>query len=57
MQTPKYLVLYCKHYRKERKEIEKVVVSRLSIAKLFCSKWGKKALHKFLHTTQIATAK
>jgi hypothetical protein len=57
MQTPKYLVLYCKHYKKERREMEKVVGSRLSMAKLFCSKRGREVLHKFLHTTQIATAK
>jgi hypothetical protein len=57
MQTPKYLVLYYKYYKKERKEMEKVVGSRLSIAKLFCSKRGREALHKFLYTTQIATAK
>jgi hypothetical protein len=37
--------------------VEKVVGSRLSMAKLFCSKRGREALHKFLYTTQIATAK
>jgi hypothetical protein len=57
MQTPKHLVLYCKHYKKERKEMEKVVGSRLSIVKLFCSKKGREALHKFLYITHIATAK
>jgi hypothetical protein len=57
IQTLKHLILYCKHYRKERKEMEKVVGSRMSIAKLFYSKRGREALHKFLHTTQIAIAK
>jgi hypothetical protein len=57
VQTPKHLILYCKHYREERKEMEKKVGSRLCMGKLFCTKRGREALHRFLSVTHIATAK
>jgi ribonuclease HI len=55
LQTPRHLVLHCKHYKNERKEMEKALGSRLSLSKLFNTKKGKEAILAFLQTTQIAT--
>jgi hypothetical protein len=49
-------VLHCKHYRKERKEIEKALGLTLSLSKLFNTRKGKEAILAFLQKTQIATS-
>jgi ribonuclease HI len=56
LQTPNHLVLHCKHYRKERKEMEKALGLTLSLSKLFNTRKGKEAILAFLQKTQIATS-
>lgn len=54
-QTPQHLVLDCKAYSKERKEMEKELKSSLSLTKLFCTKKGREVLFRYLDQTGIAT--
>lgn len=54
-QTPTHLILGCRHYKKERKVLQKTLKSRLTITKLFCTKKGREALFHYLDHTGIAT--
>lgn len=56
LQTPKHLILYCKHYSKERKIMQKKI-AKLTLNNLFNTRNGQVALLVFLQTTQIATAR
>ena len=55
-QSPKHLILHCKHYAKERKSMRKELGSTLTLSKLFTTTNGKKALLSYLNKTEIATA-
>ena len=57
VQTPKHLLLECRLYWEERKEIQRQLGSSLSLEKLFCTKKGKEVLFQFLSRTKIATRK
>lgn len=54
-QTPIHLVLYCKQYKAERKEL-KDKVGRIDYPALFLKQQGQKALLEFLDKTRIGTA-
>jgi hypothetical protein len=57
LQTPKYLLLYCKHYRKERKKIKDALNTPiLTLQLLFITAIEIAALVAFLEKTKIATA-
>jgi hypothetical protein len=57
LQTPKHLLLHCKHYKKERRKI-KDALNRpiLTLELLFITAKGSAALIAFLGKTEIATA-
>jgi hypothetical protein len=55
VQTPKHLLLECKLYWEDRKEMQRQLNSSLSLEKLFCIKKGRKVLFLFLSRTKIAT--
>src|SRR6266567_7063222 len=57
IQTPKHLLLECRLYWEERKEMQRQLGSSLSLKKLFCTKKEKEALFLFLSRTKIATRK
>ena len=57
IQTPKHLLLECRLYREERKEMQRQLSSSLSLEKLFCTEKGRRALFLFLSKTEIATRK
>jgi hypothetical protein len=57
LQTPKHLLLECRLYGEERKEMQKQLSSSLSLEKLFCIEKGREALFLFLSKTKIATRK
>jgi hypothetical protein len=57
IQTPKHLLLECRLYWEERKEMQRQLGSSLSLKKLFCTKKGREALFLFLSRTKIATRK
>src|SRR3954466_698957 len=54
-QSPTHLVLYCKHYTKQRKEMAKALGTTLSANRLFNTIKGTKALLSFIQDTKIAT--
>jgi hypothetical protein len=55
LQTPKHLLLHCKHYTKERKKIKDALnTPRLTLQLLFIT--ASAALVAFLEKTKIATA-
>jgi bacteriorhodopsin len=57
LQTPKHLLLHCKHYRKERKEIKDALNTPiLTLQLLFITAKGSATLIAFLGKTKIATA-
>ena len=56
LQTPKHLLLHCKHYVQERKKMRKKL-GQLTLVKLFNTKAGSAALRAFLDETEIATAR
>ena len=56
LQTPKHLLLHCRHYVQEREKMRKKL-GQLTLAKLFNTKAGSVALRAFLDETQIATAR
>ena len=55
-QTPKHLLLHCKHYVQERKKMRERLGSQLTLVKLFNTSAGQQALRAFIDETQIATA-
>jgi hypothetical protein len=55
IQTPYHLILECKHYNLERKQMEKEAKTTLSLPFLFSSKQGKSILQKYIQKTEIAT--
>jgi len=57
IQTPKHLLLECRLYWEERKEMQRHLSSSLSLEKLFCIEKGRRALFLFLSRTKIATRK
>jgi hypothetical protein len=57
LQTPKHLLLHCKHYTKERRKItEALNTPTLTLQQLFTTAKGSAALLAFLEKTNIATA-
>ena len=59
LQTPKHLLLRCKHYKKERKKITEALntpTPTLTLQQLFTTAKGSAALLAFLEKTNIATA-
>jgi hypothetical protein len=57
LQTPKHLLLHCKHYRKERNKIKDALNTPiLTLQQLFIAAKGSAALVAFLEKTEIATA-
>ena len=57
-QSAGHLLLYCRHYRTERKVLKKALKGLpLNLQVLLCTKAGKEALAGFLESTQICTAK
>jgi hypothetical protein len=57
LQTPKHLLLHCKHYRKERKKMKDALNTPiLTLQLLFITAKGSAALIAFLEKTKIATA-
>jgi hypothetical protein len=57
LQTPEHLLLYCKHYRKERKKMKDALNTPiLTLQLLFITAKGSAALVAFLEKTMIATA-
>jgi ribonuclease HI len=57
LQTPEHLLLHCKHYRKERKEMKDALnTPLLTLQLLFNTAKGSAALVAFLGKTKIATA-
>ncbi|KAF2836643.1 hypothetical protein M501DRAFT_221503 [Patellaria atrata CBS 101060] len=54
IQSPRHLVLHCKHYSKERKIMEKQLKSRMTLTKLFCTEKGKEVLFQYyiIHRSQ-----
>ena len=57
LQTPKHLLLYCKHYTKERKKMKEALnTPTLTLRQLFTTVKGSVALLAFLEKTNIATA-
>jgi hypothetical protein len=58
LQTPKHLLLHCKHYRKERKKMKDALNTPiLTLQLLFITAKGSAALVAFLEKTKIATAR
>jgi glycyl-tRNA synthetase beta subunit len=58
LQTPRHLLLHCKHYSRERRELAKALhAPRLTLPLLFNTTKGSTALLDFLKKTQIATAR
>jgi len=58
LQTPKHLILSCKHYKKEREKMKKELKTQaLTLGKLFNTVKGRTALQGFLKETEIATAR
>jgi hypothetical protein len=57
LQTPKYLLLHCKHYTKERKKIKDALnTPLLTLQLLFITAKEGAALVAFLEKTKITTA-
>jgi ribonuclease HI len=56
LQTPKHLLLHCKHYRRQRQQLERALGTRATLAKLLNTQKGRTALTTFLQDTEIATA-
>ena len=58
LQTPAHLLLYCKHYAKERKKMANTLdTPTLTLPLLFRTARGSAALLGFLKETEIATAR
>jgi ribonuclease HI len=58
LQSPKHLLLHCRHYRKEREKLARVLdTPTLTLQQLFNTKKGSAALLGFLQDTEIATAR
>lgn len=57
IQTPEHLVLECKNYKAERKELKKELKGRLTMKMVLDTKKGALSLFKFLNSTEIATRK
>jgi hypothetical protein len=57
LQTPKHLLLHCKHYRIEREKIKDALNTPiLTLLLLFLTAKGSATLVAFLEKTKIATA-
>jgi hypothetical protein len=57
LQTPKHLLLHCKHYGKERKKMKEALnTPALTLQQLFTTAKGSAAMLAFLEKTKIATA-
>jgi hypothetical protein len=57
LQTPKHLLLHCKHYSKERKKMKDALNTPiLTLQQLFTTAKGSAAMLAFLDKTEIATA-
>ena len=58
LQTLEHLLLYCKHYTKERKSMLNTLdIPTLTLQQLFSTTKGSAALIDFLKKTEIATAR
>ncbi|KAF2836119.1 hypothetical protein M501DRAFT_940379, partial [Patellaria atrata CBS 101060] len=57
LQIPIHLILHCTHYSKERNEMRMQIRSKVTMAKLFCTKLGKQVLFKYIARTRISTAR
>jgi hypothetical protein len=56
LQTPKHLLLHCKHYRKERKKTKDALnTPLLTLQLLFITAKGSATLVAFLEKTKIVT--
>jgi len=56
LQTPKHLLLECKHYREQRRKLKRDLKGiPLSLSAILYTPQGIKALVEYLSNTQIAT--